>query len=53
MTRIYNVKFGSWTNLNVEAKNIGEAIRKAMKLRKGEYCNRIQDITEVNLIAEA
>lgn len=54
-TKIWNVKFGNWTNLNVTANNIKQAIQNAQIERKHDndnYLNRIQDITEVNLVAE-
>ena len=52
-TRIWNVKFGSWTSANTVAPNIKEAINNVRQSRKGEYFNRIQDITDVTLESEA
>lgn len=53
MTRIWLVKFGSWTSISVVAPNIKAAINEARRQRKGMYSNRIQDITRVELEAEA
>jgi len=54
--KIWKVKFGNWDSYNIEAPNVGCAIQKIMSFRKRNhdtYMNRIQDITEVELIAEA
>ena len=53
MTKIWEVEYGSFTRLNVEAANAKEAMRKAMWKRHGEPYNRLQDITSVSLQAEA
>lgn len=61
-TRVWTVEFSTrrtfggfdtFTTKEVVANNVGEAIRKAISARKGEYCNRIQDVTKVELMVEA
>lgn len=52
-TRIWKVVYGNWTSIKIVAPNVKAAINEARKLRKGQYNNRIQDITEVILVAEA
>ena len=49
--KMWEVEFGSWTNFVVVAPNIKEAMNRAMSKRKGEYSNRVQDITKIELLA--
>lgn len=58
MTRIWNIKYddgrgNTWTEHNVVANNVNEAIKKSQSLRKGEYYVGIHYIKSVELIAEA
>lgn len=52
INRIWKITFSNWGKYNVTAPNIKRAIETIRKQRKGEYRNRIQDITEVELLAE-
>lgn len=52
MKKIWEVEFGNYTKIDVVAINIKEAIKRARSQRRGEYWNRIQDITKVELLAE-
>jgi len=56
-TKIWNVVFGSWTNINVVANNPKQAIDNAIKKRKNDerfdiYKNSLQYVTEVTLVVE-
>ena len=50
--RIWEIKFRDFDRINVVAPNIKEAIEKARILRKGQYLNRVQDITNAEILAE-
>ena len=55
-TKIWFVRFGNWTSVNVIAVNSKDAIHKAIAHRRkqGEtYLNRLQDIDLVRLEIEA
>lgn len=52
MVRIFNVRFGTFDNVNVVAQNAKAAITEALKLEEG--CGQtLHDITDVTLEAEA
>ena len=42
--------FSSYDILNVVARNVRHAILEAQKIRRGQMHNRIQNVTEVELL---
>jgi len=48
-----NRPFNSYDEIDVVARNVKHAIEEAQKIRRGQMHNRIQNVTEVELLVTA
>jgi len=48
-----NHPFSSYDEIDVIARNVKHAIIEAQKIRKGQMYNRIQNVTQVELLVTA
>ena len=51
-TKLWSVRFNVYDRITVKASNVNLATKKAVSKLKGEWRRRIQDITQVDLLAE-